>query len=53
MKAELTINSSDFEILSFDDLHLTFYDLDTNSRVKVKLPEHIANKFKEELNNKL
>ncbi|APF27262.1 hypothetical protein NPD5_245 [Clostridium sporogenes] len=53
MKVELKMNSVDFEISSFDDLNLTFYDSNTHSKVKIAVPEHIAKKFKEELNKKL
>lgn len=53
MRADMDINSVDYEILIYDDLHLTFYDSNAHSKVKVVVPEHIAKKFKEELNKKL
>ncbi|HID0881870.1 TPA: hypothetical protein ACXDAY_002836 [Clostridium botulinum] len=53
MRAEMVISSIDYDILVYDDLNLSFYDKDTETKVQVVLPEHIAKKFKEELNKKL
>ncbi|MBA4509162.1 hypothetical protein LAV35_03775 [Clostridium sporogenes] len=53
MRADMDINSVDYEILIYDDLHLTFYDSNTHSKVKIVVPEHIAKKLKEELNSKM
>lgn len=49
MKAEIKFDSVDYDITVYDDLHLTFYDADTNSKVEVTLPEHVAKNFKEDI----